>query len=389
MDELVNRVFSLPPELILNCAWDAKTLVILQLAAISRRDQSRFLLLDQQWKKMGFKPRDALRELVNYEGNPTVDQLIDRLLKPYTLQRQIRELFEGGMAVRGYLLFKTFSERGDIVDYILGKYFPSIFRARVELKEWDLVIQHLGLPETIWQAFEVYRTLNHEQQQELRSQLDDEKNLFAEFLIDSEGTEVDDWTDELIDSWINPDTLQDAILSRVPAYYRRDFVRNLLYYSHGDERYDVEVFHWIYSPYFPREEPLRSRPLETFEIMARFRGSEKDFEALFLQRVKESAAEDGIDISANDGEEILRLYDEFDLERVTNIPFHQYPALVRKYGKFIRFHDRALDADDFEMIFDLIDRQDNLQALRDSIGEGRYGGSSPAYFALNYYGVQL
>jgi hypothetical protein len=254
------------------------------------------------------------------------------------------------------------------------------------------VIQHLGLPETIWQAFEVYRTLNHEQQQELRSQLDDEQNLLAEFLIDSEGTEVDDWTDELIDSWINPDTLQDAILSRVPAHYRRDFVRNLLYYSHGDERYDAGAFHLRYIP-FPREEPLRSRPLETFEIMARFRGSEKDFEALFLQRVKESAAEDGFDIRTNDGEEILRLYDQFNgefyLEQVTNIPFHQYPALVRKYGGFIRFHVRALDADDFEMIFDLIDRQDNLQALRYSIDEGQYNGRSPSYYVLNYYGVKL
>lgn len=387
-----SKTFATPEEL--SPGMDAETLVMAQLAAISQKDEPRLAVLEEQWKKTGAKPREAFRVLSEFQDNPDANQLIDRLLQPYTLQRQVRELFEGGLFVKGYTLFKTLFERGDITEYIVEKYFPCIFQAQVEMKEWDRLTRHLASPKTLWSSFEVYRKLNVTQQKELRSHLDDEKNLLAEFLIDSEGSSVDEWTDELIDDWINPDLLHDPIILGTPAFYRRDAIRNLLYYSHGDPRYrrTDEMIIWV--PMTPgAQNPIKEQNVE--ETLATFRGDEKEFEERLIQLIRETIKSDGFDIHADDGVELLQKYvdigeGEFYLGQVLNIPFHQYPDLVQKYGPFIRFVDRALTSSDLETIFDLIDYQDNLQALRNMAKTekklmGWYGGD----FIFDYYGVKL
>jgi hypothetical protein len=409
MDELVNRVFSLPPELIVNCAWDAKTLVRLQLAAIARRDEPRFLLLDQQWKRIGFKTREIFEVLDKFQENPVVDQLINRLLRPYTLQRQIRELFEGGLYVRGYALLKTLLSYGPIFEYIYDKYFPHIFRARLELKEWNIVRENLSTPGIIWRAFEVYRTLNFEQQQELRSQLDNQRNLLAEFLIDAEGTEVDDWTDELINDWLTASTLLDPIILKAPAFYRVVAVRNLLYYSHGDPRFNPEVKGFgiisdelsqafVGGPFAMIERDFLHRMVmadqSANDILAVFRGDEKDFEQLFLQVVRDWT---DLRLTVNefthlDEDAILRIYHDrhwhIELNDVVLLPFYQYPNLVEKYGSIINFR-KPLSSSEFETIFDLIDYQDRLQALRYLVERGQNSHHWSEEGILKVFGVKL
>jgi hypothetical protein len=367
MDDLTTRVFSLPLEILVSLAWDAPTLVRLQLAAISRRDERRFWLLDQQWKKMGAKPREAFQVLEKFQENSVVDQLIKRLLRPYTLQRQIRELFEGGLHMRGYLLFKTLPD-GDIGNYILDNYFPSVLRSRVELKEWDIIREDLFSRKTLWRAFEAYRSLDHEQQREVRANLDDRRNLLAEFLIDSEGTEVDDWTDELIKNWLTISPIHDTKILELPVLLRVKAVRNLLYYSHNDPRYRRRVRGF---KVIPHEMNRDMDPPETIDdILASFRGNEKDFEQLLLQAVREwSDLHLGeIEFMELDGDEILRRFLDrgykFSLSVAATLPFYQYPNLVEKYRNILYFSDEILSSSDFERIFDLIDYQESLQVLR-------------------------
>jgi hypothetical protein len=188
--------------------------------------------------------------------------------------------------------------------------------------------------------------------------------------------------------------LHDPIILGTPAFYRRDAIRNLLYYSHGDPRYrrTDEMIIWV--PMTPgAQNPIKEQNVE--ETLATFRGDEKEFEERLIQLIRETIKSDGFDIHADDGVELLQKYvdigeGEFYLGQVLNIPFHQYPDLVQKYGPFIRFVDRALTSSDLETIFDLIDYQDNLQALRNMAKTekklmGWYGGD----FIFDYYGVKL
>jgi hypothetical protein len=378
--------------------------VRLQLSTLSRKDEQRFWLLDQQWKKMGAKPREAFQVIEKFQAGPEVlprgvtkmiDQLVERLLGPYTLQRQIRELFEGGMYLRGYQLLETFRAHGDISRCIYHKYFPSIFRAQVELKKWHLVKNELMRETVMWRAFEVYRTLNHEQQQELRSQLDDEHNLLAEILIDSEGTDVDDWTDDLINNWLTVSTtLVDPIIRSIEPGRRVKVIRNLLYFSHGDPRYHRDVGD-IYTVPVEREKET------TEDLLIRFRGSEVDFEKLFLQIVRDQAdasltTEERMGVEDVDLPE--RLYHEgtLMLKPEAELVFHQYPNLVKKYGRFIYFRDEAISLPDgFERIFDLIDHQDSLQVLRyyaEKVREKSRNINTYAYsnaWILETFGVRL
>jgi hypothetical protein len=293
--------------------------------------------------------------------------------------------------MEGYLLFKTLPSVGDIVNYLFYKYFPSIFRARVALKEWDLVRKNLSTPDTIWRAFEVYRTLNFEQQQELRSKLDDQTNLLAKFLIDSEGTEVDDWTYELINDWLNASTLRDQMILMIPASYRANVIRNLLYYSHGDGRFRRGI---IGFKMLPSEMPAETFPPEPLDvILVSFRGSEQDFESLFLGVVREWVS-NYVDVRGLDGVELLRGTYEFDgtfaLNAKVELPFYQYPNLIEKYGDYIEFTDERLSSSDFERIFDLIDRKDHLQALRYLAERRRQEpGSFDDDWILATYGVRL
>ena len=372
--DLRNKIFSLPSEIIKFMSFDTKTIIYLQLEALSEEKyRDIFIILQKKAKKWKNNESDALKALKYYQIHPSHDDLKEIVLMPLTIQKKIRLLFDTEYNLEAYNLFSSIPDTygGGFVHYIRNKYKENIFKANIELENWNKVVRYLSDVENILPGYQIIKSLPKVQQKRLRENLDDSKNLMIEFLIDSEGTDLDEWTDQVIDSWLNDISSKD-LLKHIPLGYRRDFVKGVMYYVHEDprwEQYPIKDFiENLFNKSMGKTSPFNTQIniIESDPLLI-YRGPSEGYEALLLAKMREEYD------SEFSGERPRENWFEQYVHGGYLFPFYaevryvlfQYPDLVRRYRAFIFFAES--DLYNIEEIFDLFDYQIQLKPIKEAV----------------------
>jgi len=221
--------------------------------------------------------------------------------------------------------------------------------------------------------------------------LDVRENLLAKILLESEGTNLDEWTDEIIQERIRTTNSQNEfIINEFTERLQVPFVKWMIYYIYDRAQlkriilnhalssnltihFQKEVEGWSENSEFPSLE----NPLLTY------RGDAQGFEELLLENmIEQYQSEIGGHMSVNWMQDYLdQTGSQFGFPSEFPYVLYQYPGSVGYYLRYLSFRDSP--AFNIDQIIDLFDRKDELQPIRDYANTF----NNPKGFILEEFGV--
>jgi hypothetical protein len=263
-------------------------------------------------------------------------------------------------------------DKSGFVDYVERTYHKQFFIVNVrnflEHRQDPAKIQnYLASRRTVIDGIDALTTyFTSEERVIIDAVLNDTRHFTAKFLLTAYNARLSDWTDEDYQSWITwydkerDFTTTDETFTRVPAYYRLDFMKWLGLQSTKsleNNSEETKIFRQI------------TRPVRA--VSPSTPATEEEIEALIVDWLKDQIDDHAVDATEEDiarlpDPAVVELFQKNDVQVEITGEVYLYPKLLAKYGGVLAV-PMVPDAETWLTVADAFATIDQVRVIRNLV----------------------